>query len=158
MLYITPPSPIRSKLQTLASGANSRRIIKPFLDIDQPLRVMLNRYKVIPIRSRDDMNRDGWEITEPSESILVSFVCFQSLQNVASIEIEWVDELSLHLEFNRVARRLKIFRFPSFCRLMYSSSDRSIVSRYVIMQKCGNPKDNAKGISQTHRWKTTIPS
>jgi hypothetical protein len=137
MLYVPHPCPARFKLQILVPGVKSRQILEReqyFGNYDDPLCVMLNKFgKIIPIRSQDDMSRDGWEVAEPLELIFVRFVCFQSLQKVASIEIEWVDVLSLHLEFNSVTRRLKVFRFPSFCRLMYSGGHRSIVSRYVII-------------------------
>jgi len=53
------------------------------------------------------------------------------LDKVADVKVEWVNSLSLHLEFDNVRRRLKVFRFPSFCRLMYSQ-ETTLLSRLYI--------------------------
>ncbi len=37
------------------------------------------------------------------------------LSSVAGIEIQWVDELALHLEFDKARNTLYLFRRPSFC-------------------------------------------
>lgn len=64
---------------------------------------------------------DGW--------IDLSLVCFDTLHNVASIKIEWVDCVSLHLEFNSRIKTLKLFRFPSMCFVMCSNRQQPIMSR-----------------------------
>ena len=61
------------------------------------------------------------------ELITVSHVCFSMLDKVAEVKIEWVNSLSLHLEFDNVRRVLKIFRFPSYCLLMYR--DMTFISK-----------------------------
>jgi hypothetical protein len=59
----------------------------------------------------------------------VPYVCYQTLRNVCRVEIEWVDALGLHLEFNSTRKVLKVFRFPSFCRLMYRHKQRGLLSQ-----------------------------
>ena len=53
-----------------------------------------------------------------TEHIELSHVSFDMIQNFAKVRIEWVDCLSMHLEFDSRTRTLKVFRFPSFCRIM----------------------------------------
>ncbi len=69
----------------------------------------------------------GVGLADATQLITVSYVCFAMLDKVADIKIEWVNSLSLHLEFDNVRRVLKIFRFPSFCMLMYR--DRTSISK-----------------------------
>jgi hypothetical protein len=54
-----------------------------------------------------------------SEYLILSFLSYHTLIKVAKIKIEWVESLNLHLEFDEGTRVLKLFRYPSFCRLMY---------------------------------------
>ena len=56
---------------------------------------------------------------DSSEYLILSFLSYYTLVKVAKIKIEWVESLNLHLEFDEGARVLKLFRYPSFCRLMY---------------------------------------
>ena len=60
-----------------------------------------------------------------SEYLILSFLSYRTLVKVAKIKIQWVDSLNLHLEFDEGARVLKLFRFPSFCRLMYHEDGES---------------------------------
>lgn len=46
-----------------------------------------------------------------------SLLNFYNLCKVASIEIEWVESVCLHLDFNSRAKTLKLFRFPCLCLL-----------------------------------------
>jgi hypothetical protein len=96
--------------------------------VDQSLHLLLGRFgKIIP----DLPLRRRSEVAPPSEWIVVPFVCYQTLRTVGRVEIEWVDALGMHLEFDSNRRVLKIFRFPSFCRLMYKHKQRGLLSQYV---------------------------
>ena len=53
-----------------------------------------------------------------TEQVVVSYLNFHTLSKVAKIQIVFVDSLSLHLEFDEKAKILKVFRFPSYCRLL----------------------------------------
>lgn len=52
------------------------------------------------------------------DSISAPNVCFYTLTKLAEIEIVWVDEMCSHLEFDWRRKKLKVFRFPSFCALV----------------------------------------
>jgi hypothetical protein len=83
-----------------------------FDGVDQPLFIFLRKFgRLIP--------EPGADLAEAPELITVSYVCFAMLDKVADVRIEWVNSLSLHLEFDNVQRVLRVFRFPSFCMLMY---------------------------------------
>lgn len=99
---------------------------------DQPLYTLLREFgKIIPEYNRElspldapgalPGRHDGW--------IDLSLVCFHTLHKVATVKIEWVDSLSLHLEFDSRARILKVFRYPSLCFLMCCNEETSIMSR-----------------------------
>jgi hypothetical protein len=57
-----------------------------------------------------------------SKILMLSHLNYYTLSRVAKIRIEWVDCLSLHLEFDSSNGVLKIFRFPSFCRIVCSGT------------------------------------
>ena len=60
------------------------------------------------------------------EQLVVSYLNFQTLYDIAEIRIVWVDCISLHLDFDEKKRKLKVFRFPSFCSLIcHGMSDES---------------------------------
>jgi hypothetical protein len=85
---------------------------RDFEFFDEPMFIFLRRFgHLIP--------ETGAGPVGANELITVSYVCFSMLDKVADVKIEWVNSLSLHLEFDNVRRILKIFRFPSFCMLMY---------------------------------------
>jgi hypothetical protein len=102
---------------------------------DQPLFIFLKYFgKIIPQMDRAFFPAQDtppvFSTTARNESWLdISVICFHMLHRVANIKIEWVDCLSLHLEFNTNTRVLKIFRFPSICLLMYSRKGESPLSR-----------------------------
>jgi hypothetical protein len=58
------------------------------------------------------------------EQLVVSYLNFQTLSEVAGIRISWVNCISLHLDFDEKSRRLKVFRFPSFCKLMCTNAGK----------------------------------
>lgn len=79
---------------------------------DQPMHTFLGWFgRLIP----ESRHRPS----EALELITVSYICYSVLENMTDVSIEWVDSLSLHLEFDNVRGILKIFKFPSFCVLMY---------------------------------------
>jgi hypothetical protein len=60
---------------------------------------------------------------------------------VANIEVEWVDSLSLHLEFDKSTKILKLFRLPSLCLLMCCCENESPLTQYV-----------SHSVKSTSRW------
>jgi hypothetical protein len=53
-----------------------------------------------------------------SEDIYIQLVCYSTAQYTTKLEIEWVDCLTQHLELDVTRRTLKLFRYPSYCRMM----------------------------------------
>lgn len=47
----------------------------------------------------------------------VSCLNYASLQNTAKIKLVWVSDITSHLDFDAMNRRLFLFRFPAFCVL-----------------------------------------
>jgi hypothetical protein len=66
-----------------------------------------------------------------SETIKVPSVCFITLQNLADLRIEWVTSLALHLELDSSRKTLKVFQFPSFCRMMMAGEGNNTLSRLL---------------------------
>ena len=78
-----------------------------------------------------------------SERLIVNYLNYHILSKVALVTVEFVSSVSLHLEFDEQSRKLKLFRFPSFCRLINSGvlsttvddspemSGRNFLSRHV---------------------------
>ncbi|KAF8865228.1 hypothetical protein BDZ45DRAFT_684279 [Acephala macrosclerotiorum] len=133
----------------------SRRRIKTFAiyeqplesndHLDQPLYTLLGSFgKIIPQRNRQS------SITGHSTPLLalparpdehwieLSLLCFHTLEKVAFIKVEWVDSLSLHLEFDRSTKVLKLFRLPSLCLIMSSCDKLSPLSRIFWDADDGN--------------------
>jgi len=94
--------------------------------VDRPLPVLFNRFgAVMPKRSRRaPRNQENAARLEIEEMINPNYIGFHILHRVASVKIEWVDNLSLHLEFDSHAKTLKVFRFPSLCRIMCCSTKK----------------------------------
>lgn len=65
----------------------------------------------------------------PTEVIKVQSVCFNTLHSVVGVKIEWVSSLALHLEIDSGKRTLKLFQYPSFCRMMASERKNGLLSR-----------------------------
>jgi hypothetical protein len=61
-----------------------------------------------------------------SQDIVAAYVYFHNLK-LLNVELEWVDVLNQHLEFDRRSRSLRVFRLPSICRLMYREEEGSLL-------------------------------
>ena len=59
-----------------------------------------------------------------TEYLILSCLCYDTLHKVGKISIEWVDSLGLHLEFDETNKVLKVFRWPSYCRMVYAGEKR----------------------------------
>jgi hypothetical protein len=76
--------------------------------------------------------------------IEVSLLCCYVLSNIAKVKIEWVDSLSMHLEFDMYTKVLKIFRLPSLCLLMCCCKELSPLSQYALNPYFPKQKKNYK--------------
>ena len=55
--------------------------------------------------------------SDKSVTLYLSTLHYETLQTIGKIHIEWVDDLSSHLDFDSANRSLSVFRFPTFCAL-----------------------------------------
>ncbi|KAK0102684.1 hypothetical protein ONS95_006286 [Cadophora gregata] len=53
----------------------------------------------------------------------VTNISFSALSKMSKVQIEWVDCMSLHLEFDLHTKTLKLFQFPSICIVMTPSKE-----------------------------------
>lgn len=101
-----------------------------FNNNDHPLYTMLGRFgTLIPEAS----SRIADSFAPSSDWITVPFVCYHTLRKVCRIQVVWVDNIAMHLEFDSAGKMLKVFRFPSFARLHFRSKGRTILSQYVTV-------------------------
>lgn len=97
---------------------------------DQPLDVLLRAFgDIVPEPRSEVMEETRLGASHESDWIIGDFVCYSTLRRVIGVEIEWVDVISLHLEFDNRKRTLKVFRFPSFCRMMCQYQEPTLLTQ-----------------------------
>ena len=142
-MYSARLNPDPGKLQIInpEEGYSRRRKSKTFTTYEQSFDIhdhlfhtLLGTFgKIIPKRSK----QPGTGLATPSiipmkpdeEWIELNLLCFHTLNKVTCIKIKWVDNLSLHLEFDSYTKVLNVFRFPSSCLLMCCCTKMSPLSR-----------------------------
>jgi hypothetical protein len=140
MLYEAVPGPAANKLEvvktsTTSSGCHNSFTTKKYHTykqnfdyIDSPLYELLGRFgELIPQPRPHSTHEPG--APRSTEVIAVKDVCFSTLQGLADFKIEWVTSLALHLEMDSSKKTLKLFQFPSFCKIMSVERDTHILSR-----------------------------
>ena len=86
--------------------------------------------------------------------LTVSYICFNTLQKVGNLRIEWVNTLNLHLQLDVRERVLRLFRFPSFCWLLYqgdydlspSEDDSQPVTSFLSQMFADHNADHRKSL------------
>lgn len=97
---------------------------------DQPLDHLLRAFgDIVPEPRSEIVEETRFGASRESDWIICDFVCYSTLRRVIGVDIEWVDIISLHLEFDNRKRTLKVFRFPSFCRMMCQYQEATLLSR-----------------------------
>jgi hypothetical protein len=125
----TSGTPERRRLITRSKTYKSYKETLDYKDDD--VAVLLRRFgTVIPHCQRSIFGGQyspgpGFAPLMPDVSIEVSRLNYRNLCRVVDINIEWVDCLSLHLEFVRSGKVLKLFRFPSICLMMCCCREKS---------------------------------
>lgn len=61
----------------------------------------------------------------------------------------WVNTLNLHLEFDQARKTLKVFRYPSFCRLLYREVDKTLLDRLFAENVADLDETDRRGIQST---------
>jgi len=131
MLYEAVSHPKADKLEVIKTSTSSSGYQNPlntknystfkqtFDYIDLPLFSLLGRFgDLIPGPRMTNMQELALPASRTPEVIDVRLVCFNTLQNLAELKIEWVTSLALHLELDSGKKTLKLFQYPSLCRIM----------------------------------------
>jgi len=145
MFYEAVPNPKPDKLEvkktsTSSSGQRHALVTRKYRSfqqgfdyIDFPLYDMLGRFGyLIPMPRTHPLRPQGFAGNQQSEVIQVQSICFHTLQHIAGLKIEWVSSLALHLELDSGEKTLKLFQYPSFCRMMMIDKKGHLLSRYYI--------------------------
>jgi hypothetical protein len=144
MFYEAVSNPKPDKLEvkktsTSSSGQRNALVTRKYRSfqqgfdhIDLPLYTMLGRFGyLIPMPRTHPHRPQGFSGYEQSEVIQVQSICFHTLQHIAGLTIEWVSSLALHLELDSGQKTLKLFQYPSFCRMMMVDRKGHLLSRYL---------------------------
>jgi len=142
MLYQAVPQPKVDKLEVtetstssygMRNALNTRKYYTyrlGFEYIDLPLYNLLSRFgDLIPEARPHNIYEPPMARGDHLDSLYVSSVCFQALHDFAELKIEWVTSLALHLELDSSKKTLKVFQFPSYCRLMTVERSGNVLSR-----------------------------
>jgi len=91
---------------------------------DRPLAILLKAFgNLLPARSSSsnniasELSKQAFSWTSLSSSDVNAYL----LHTLLRVNIQWVDTLSLHLDYEKSTRSLSIFRHPSFCLAMLQS-------------------------------------
>ncbi|KAI1313743.1 hypothetical protein F5Y03DRAFT_390044 [Xylaria venustula] len=74
----------------------------------------------------------GSHMINESTALFVSTINYHSLRTIGKVRLQWVENLSSHLEFNPRTRTLSVFRFPSFCALAIIAGDRGVLIEELV--------------------------
>lgn len=138
-----------TKTSTSSSGYRNPLVTKRYSSykqgfdyIDSPFHSLLGRFgDLIPEAGGFQTHQPGSQLIRSSEVIMVQSVCFNTLQQIAELKIEWVTSLALHLELDSGKRTLKLFQSPSFCRLMTVKRKHNILTRLLKDHAARNCED-----------------
>lgn len=147
LLYEVPLEQPRHKLQIKAilttpaystgsfDSRNFKEHIQGFDYVDKPFYQLLSQFGDIIPEVKPEVARRASYIPA-SENIHVQLVCYGTAWRISRLEIEWVDTLSQHLDLDASHRILKLFRFPSYCRMMYHKRNihRQLLTDHVMSQ------------------------
>ena len=142
MLYEAVSHPKPDKLEVTKTSTSSTGYRNPLMTkkyysfkqgfeyIDLPLYSLLGRFgDLIPEGRSHSIREAGFSGNNPAQIVTVQSVCFNTLHNLAELKIEWVTSLALHLELDSSKKTLKLFQFPSFCRMMAVERQQNALSR-----------------------------
>ena len=130
-LYDPILAPARGKLQISTDnkrrgsrrpGLGVRTHEQDFARAKAPLRTLLLGFGAI-IPQIDRQKLDDMRTSREPEYLTNAYLNYYTLSQVCKLEIEWVDSLNLHLDLVQGSRKLRLFRFPSFCQTVWSAQD-----------------------------------
>lgn len=132
------PSTTRLSIQNTGAGSRRRSVVRKTIirhpsvviaDARLPIQRLLRKFGSLLPEPECVRRPDAAGGLEAGfEDINATYVYFHNLK-LLNVQIEWVDVLNQHLEFDRRNRILRIFRFPSLPRLMYRDRKGTILDR-----------------------------
>ncbi|KAG4441819.1 hypothetical protein IFR05_002683 [Cadophora sp. M221] len=144
MLYDANPNPKNGKLEVMrkSTSLSGRRnwvstqkyctFRQGFDYVDLPIYSMLGQFgDIFPHPVMSLCTEQDLAGCPTRGAIMVQSVCFSTLSGLAELNIEWVTSLAMHLELDAGRKTLKLFQFPSFCRMMAAQRADNILSRLV---------------------------
>lgn len=142
MLYeaVSRPEADRLELAKTTTGSCGRRNplttrkiwshSQSFDYIDRPLDYLLGKFgDLIPGPKSPSPAERSDSVDLTTEAINVSTLCFNTLHSVVELKIEWVSSHAMHLELDSGKKTLKMFQYPSFCRMMAAEEKNGLLSR-----------------------------
>lgn len=142
MLYDANPNPKNGKLEVMrkSTSLSGRRnwvstqkyctFRQGFDYIDLPIYSMLGQFgDIFPQPGMSLCTEHDLAGCPTRGVIMVQSVCFSTLSGLAELNIEWVTSLAMHLELDGGRKTLKLFQFPSFCRMMAAQRADNVLSR-----------------------------
>lgn len=99
------------------------------------------------------MDSEAKATDDPFESSLT----YDPLSSIGRVQLDFVNDLSRHLEFDRPIRRLHIFRSPSFCiaNVLQTPNDK-VLERFVSPICSSASETNIASISRDFRPTTDL--
>jgi hypothetical protein len=129
LLYEVPLQQHRHKLQIKArlttsaystgnlNSINFEEHCQGFEYVDKPFFKLLSQFGDVIPEVKPEVSRRP-SLLPPSENIHVQLVCYGTAFHITRLDIEWVDSLNQHLVLDASRRTLKLFQYPSYCRMM----------------------------------------
>lgn len=141
MLYDMVRSPNPSRLEVTGFPINSpkfrdfeaseNRVIQQGFDyIDQPMHVLINKFGPLIPEAQKASSLEKSLVSYPTQqTIETRAVQVRTLLNSNQLKIDWATSLESHLQLDVNTRTLKLFKFPSFCKLIVADKEASLLSR-----------------------------
>jgi hypothetical protein len=97
---------------------------------NQPLCRIISRFGILLPQPESDLDVNASrDVENATDCIDTAFISFQKLKETLKLEIEWVQTINQHLEFDQQTNMLRIFRFPSLLWLLYQHKEDSLLAR-----------------------------
>lgn len=88
---------------------------QPTLESERTFCEMIQNFGPLLPLNKEEAVPNMHDATFSAESLYVSLLNAKTLSQIGGISIEWVDNVSSHMEFDPESARLMLFRLPSFC-------------------------------------------
>ena len=137
-LFDPDPNPSTTHLSVRKTGCTSRRrslvrqtVIRcPSVAITNarlPIQRLLRRFgSLLPVPECVRRSDAAGGLEAGNEDLVGTYLYYHNLKPL-NVRLEWVDVMNQHLEFDRRNRRLRVFRLPSMCRLMYRDEEGTLL-------------------------------